>query len=39
LKERWREGQKSQEDEEEDVRSYWTTLRRGKDSGNSKRKH
>jgi hypothetical protein len=34
LKERYREGQKRKEDKEEDVSSYWMTLRKRVGSGN-----
>jgi len=34
LKERQKERKNSQEGEEEDVRSYWMTLRKGEDTGN-----
>jgi len=30
---------KARKDEEEDVRSYWVTLRKGRDTVNWKRKH
>jgi hypothetical protein len=32
LKERYKEGYKGKEDEEEDVGSYWMTLRKGEDT-------
>jgi hypothetical protein len=32
LNDRGKEGQKLQEDKEEDIGSYWMTLRRGEDS-------
>ena len=32
LKERWKGGEKWQEDEEEDVGSYWMSLRKGEDT-------
>jgi len=32
LKERYKGGQKLQEDKEEDVGSYWMTLRKGEDT-------
>jgi hypothetical protein len=34
-----KEGCKRQEDEEEDVNSYWMTLRKGEDTRILKRKH
>jgi len=38
VKERYKGGQKWQEDKEEDVGSYWMTLRKGEDTLISKRK-
>jgi hypothetical protein len=37
--EREKEGQKGRKDEEEDVSSYWMTLRKRKDTLHCKRKH
>jgi hypothetical protein len=33
LNERWKERQKEKEDEEENVTSYWITLRKREDTG------
>jgi len=39
LKERWTEGQKYWDEDEEDVSGYWMALRKREDTGNGKRKH
>jgi hypothetical protein len=39
LKDRWKKGQKCQQDEKEDVRCHWMSLKEQEDTGNGKRKH